>query len=342
MDKIRIGIIGAGTNTVSKHIPGLQAIDGVEIVSVCNRSQASSERVAKQFGIPAIYENWTELIQADDTDAIVVGTWPYLHCATTLAAITAGKHILVEARMAMNAEEAHLMRDAAHENPDLVTQIVPSPMTLWADKTIQGLIAEGYLGDILSVEVRAAGTFLDKEGPLQWRQNYDLSGMNIMTMGIWYEAMRRWVGDPLSVFAKGKTFVKMRKDPDTGLMCTVQIPEHIDILMELACGAQGYMKVSAVQGLADENGAAIYGSEGTIKMVGNTLLGAKRGDEALQEIEIRDEDRGGWRVEEEFINAIIGVEKVTHTPFDVGLKYMEFTEAVNRSMAEEKTFSLPL
>lgn len=342
MDKIRVGIVGAGTNTVDKHIPGLQAIDGVEIVSVCNRSRASSERVAKQFGIPTVYDNWSELIEADDTDAIVVGTWPYLHCATTLAAISAGKHILVEARMAMNAEEAHLMYAAAQENPDLVAQIVPSPMTLWADKTIQRLIAEGYVGDILSVEVRAADAFLDQDGPLQWRQNYDLSGMNIMSMGIWYEAMRRWVGDPVSVFAKGKTFTKMRNDPETGLMHAVRIPEHIDILMELACGAQGYLKVSAVQGLADENGAAIYGSEGTIKMVGNTLLGGKRGDDALQEIEIPDEDRGAWRVEEEFINAIIGVEKVTHTPFDVGLKYMEFTEAVNRSMAEEKTFSLPL
>ena len=55
MDKIRIGIVGAGQNTVSSHIPLLQAIDGVEIVSVCNRSRASSERVATQFGIAM---NW--------------------------------------------------------------------------------------------------------------------------------------------------------------------------------------------------------------------------------------------------------------------------------------------
>ena len=68
------------------HIPKLQAIEGVKIVSVCNRSRASSARVAKQFGIPKTYETWTELIEADDTDAIVVGTWPYLHCATSLAA----------------------------------------------------------------------------------------------------------------------------------------------------------------------------------------------------------------------------------------------------------------
>tara|TARA_B100000029_G_scaffold501287_1_gene574408 strand:+ start:13477 stop:14508 length:1032 start_codon:yes stop_codon:yes gene_type:complete len=343
MDTIRVGVVGAGTNTVAKHIPELQAIEGVEIVSVCNRSPESSQRIAKQFGIPTTYKTWADLIEADDTDAIVVGTWPYLHCATTLSALASGKHILCEARMAMNLEEAQLMHDAAQSNPDLIAQIVPSPMTLWADKTIQRLIKEGYTGDILSVEVRASGSdFIDKDSPIHWRNNYDLSGMNIMSMGIWYEAMRRWVGDPLRIFAQGKTFTKMRKDNDTGVMRAIRVPEHIDILMDLICGAQGYLKVSTVQGLANENTATIYGSEGTIRMEDGKLYGAQRGETTLNEITIRPEDHAEWRVEQEFVNAIRGIEKITHTPFDIGVKYMEFTEAVNQSMAEGKAISIPL
>ncbi len=343
METIRVGVVGAGTNTVTMHIPKLQEIDGVEIISVCNRSRASSERVASRFGIPNVYDAWSDLIEADDSDAIVVGTWPYLHCATSLAALASGKHILCEARMAMNLEEAQLMYDASLSNPDLVAQIVPSPMTLWADKTIQRLIADGYVGDILSVEVRSSGSeFIDPDGPMHWRQNTDFSGMNIMTMGIWYEAMRRWVGDPLSVFAQGKTFTKMRKDAETGVMRAIRVPEHIDVVMDLICGAQGYLKISTIQGLAGENDATIYGSEGTIRMGDGRIYGAQRGDDALSEIEIRPEDHAEWRVEEEFVNAIRGLEKVTHTPFEVGIKYMEFTEAVNRSMAEGKAIALPL
>ena len=120
METIRIGIVGAGANTVAKHIPGLQGIDGCQIVSVCNRSHESSERVARQFGIPTIYDSWQELVAAPDTDAIVIGTWPYLHCPITLAALQAGKHVLTEARMSMNAAEAHQMRDAAQKHPKLV------------------------------------------------------------------------------------------------------------------------------------------------------------------------------------------------------------------------------
>ena len=48
METIKIGIVGAGGNTIAHHIPKLRAIAGCEIVSVCNRSRASSQRVGPQ------------------------------------------------------------------------------------------------------------------------------------------------------------------------------------------------------------------------------------------------------------------------------------------------------
>ena len=145
-EPIRIGIVGAGANTRRHHIPNFQALPGVEVVSVVNRSRESSERVAEEFGIPTVYEDWEELVEADDTDAICIGTWPYMHCPVTLAALDEGKHVLTEARMAMNAEEARDMLSASLASPSLVTQIVPAPMTLKFDRTILDLIAGGFLG----------------------------------------------------------------------------------------------------------------------------------------------------------------------------------------------------
>ena len=332
-DKVRIGIIGAGDIFRSRHFPGLAKVDEAEVVAICNRSKESGQSIAGEFGLsPDIMTDPDALLAREDVDAVMIGTWPYKHCPFVLDSLDAGKHTFVQARMAMNLEEAQLMHDAAQSNPDLVAQIVPSPMTLWADRTIQRLISEGFLGDILSVEVRSAGSdFIDHDGPIHWRNDYDLSGMNIMTMGIWYEAMRRWVGDPLQVFAQAKTFTKMRRDSETGVMRAIRVPQHIDVLMDLICGAQGYLKISTIQGLANENTATIYGSEGTIQMGDGKLYGAQRGDEALSEIKIRPEDHGEWRVEEEFISAIRGKELITHTPFETGVKYMEFTEAARKS-----------
>ena len=60
---IRVGIVGAGTNTKERHIPGLRDMDGVEIVSVSNRSRESGDRVASQFEIPKVYDNWLDLVE---------------------------------------------------------------------------------------------------------------------------------------------------------------------------------------------------------------------------------------------------------------------------------------
>ena len=340
-DTVKVGIIGAGGNTTSRHIPGLQAIDGVEIVGVCNRSQESSQRVADQFGIPKTYGNWQDAIADADTNAIVIGTWPYMHCRATVAALEAGKHVMCEARMAMNAREAHKMRAVSRQNTHLIAQIVPSPMTLRADNTIKRLIAEGYIGDVLAVEARAGGAFLDSEAPLQWRQDFDLSGLNIMSMGIWYEALIRWVGEATRIMAMGKTFVKMRPDAD-GVMRSVRIPEHIDVVGDLECGAQLHIQVSNVAGLAGAPEVFVFGSNGTLRFSGNSLYGGQKGDSELTEIDIPDSEAGAWRVEEEFVNAIRGKEVITHSDFETGVKYMEFTEAVTLSMQSGTAIALPL
>jgi predicted dehydrogenase len=332
---IRIGVVGAGANTRSRHIPNLKSQTGVELVSLCNRSRESAEKVAKEFGIPRICQHWKELVESTDIDAVVIGTWPYLHCPVTLASLAAGKHVLTEARMAMDAAEARLMMEASRRNPHLVTQVVPSPYTLKIDRMVQKLLTEGFVGELQALDVRAnAASFLDREGTLHWRHDRDLSGFNILGMGIWYEAVMRWVGEAKTVSAMTRVSVKQRKN-SSGIAQTASVPDHVDVLSEMACGAQARFQFSTVTGLAPGPEVWLFGSEGTLRYDASSekLLGARRGETALHEIAIPAELAIGWRVEEEFINAIRGVEKVRFTTFEDGLKYMQFTEAVSRSAA---------
>ena len=147
-------------------------------------------------------------MNADDTDAVFVGTWPYLHCPATLAALAAGKHVFTQARMAMNASEARKMLAAARRNPHLVTQICPAPHTLAVDRTVRRLIVEGYLGDVLAIEICDTGAFIDRDAPLHWRNDESLSGMNIMSMGMLYETILKWVGPATRIAALASTFVQ--------------------------------------------------------------------------------------------------------------------------------------
>ena len=331
--RIRVGVVGAGANTRQMHVPRLQAIDGVEVVNVCNRSHASGARVAAEFGIPEVLPTWRAVVDSD-VDAVVIGTWPYLHEPVTVAALQAGKHVLCEARMACDAAEARRMLAASRARPELVAQIVPSPMTLRVDRTIQRLIADGLLGDLLVVEARVSTGFLDRDAPLHWRQDAGLSGRNIMSMGIWYEALMRWVGTARRVSAMGRTFVPRRRDA-SGVLRDALVPEHVDVTAELHCGAQLHLQVSAAAGLGGASEVYLFGSDGTIRYDGaaDSVWAGRRGDDALAQAAVRPDESQSWRVEDEFVGAIRGEEEIVLTPFTVGLQYMEFTDAVGRSLA---------
>ncbi len=341
-DTIRIGIVGAGNKTCESHLPNLQGIEGVEVIGVGNRSQSSSQSVADRFQIKKTYTHWRQAVEDSETDAILIGTWPNLHCPVTLAALDAGKHVLCEARMALNADEARQMAQAAERRPDLVTHLVPAPFTFGVDDAITNLLAQGYLGRILAIDMRlSSGRFIETEAPLNWRENADFSGNNLMMVGIWYESLMRWVGGARQVSAMGRTFVKSRLDED-GEMCSIRIPDHLDVSAEMDCGAQLHIQSSRVCGLTAPDCVTLYGSEGTLSTTGDRLFGGQRTDTELDEIPIPEGDRNHWRVEEEFINAIRGLETIQLTRFQDGLKYMEFTDAIAHSMASGHRVALPL
>jgi predicted dehydrogenase len=184
------------------------------------------------------------------------------------------------------------------------------------------------------VQATQQARFADLGASLHWRQDIRRSGHNILNMGIWYEAMMRWVGPARRVMAMTRIAVPRRKD-ETGAWHEVKVPDHVDILITLTTGAVGHLRFSALTALAPPAEAWIFGSEGTLRIEPDArrLSGGRGGDKALGEIAIPAAQRIGWRVEEEFVNAIRGREKVTHTTFEDGVRYMEFTDAVARSAA---------
>jgi predicted dehydrogenase len=159
-----------------------------------------------------------------------------------------------------------------------------------------------------------------------------------MTMGIWYEALMRWLGPARRVTAMTKIAVPRRRDA-AGAWQEVRLPDHVEILATLSHGAVAHMRFSTVTALAPPSEVYIFGTEGTIRIESEArrLSGGRRGDTGLREIAIPAERRIGWRVEEEFVNAIRGREKVTRTTFEDGVRYMEFTEAVWQSAAGGQT-----
>jgi predicted dehydrogenase len=344
---LRVGLIGAGGNTRSRHIPGFRAQSDLELVTVANRTPESAQRVADEFDIANVAADWIAVLRDDNVDAVCIGTWPYMHATLLIAALEAGKHVLCEARMAMNLREARTMLDASRRHPSLIAQIVPAPHTLAFDATIREMIGAGYIGELITIDARVPlnTDFPKMDSPVHWRHDRVLSGNNIMGMGIWYEAMMRWVGPAATVQAIGQSVVPHRVDAE-GRRVAMTIPDHVDILSRMEQGGQMRFNFSTVLGHAPDPEVYIFGTDGTLRLQGKpgamVLSAGKRGDDGLKEVEIDPAKRGAWRVEEEFVNAIRGLEPVTHTDLATGVKYMEWTDAVTRSLRHGEVVSLPL
>lgn len=344
-DILRIGLVGAGGNTRTRHIPGLRAIPGVEIVAVCNRRPESTAAAAGEFGIPRTFAHWQDLVADPAVDAVVIGTWPYLHCPVTLAALSAGKHVLTEARLAMNAAEAHRMLAAAREQPALIAQVVPSPFGLTADAVVKDLIRDGYLGELREVEVIGrGGSLADPNAPLHWRQDGALSGLNMLQLGILHETLMRWVPPPVRVLAQVHAFIPTRIDPEGGVRRRVGTPDSVQVLAILDGGARATYQLSGVTPVGGGMSIRLFGSEGMLHydLEGDRLWGRTRSAGELSEIAVPAEKRGGWRVESDFVDSVRTGARVRFTDFATGVAYMEFTDAVARSAETGEAVSLPL
>lgn len=343
---IRIGFVGAGGNTRTRHLPGFQAIPGVELAGVVNRTPESGKLVAAEFGIPRVFPDWQTLVSDPGIDAICIGTWPNMHCEVACAALAAGKHVLTEARLSRNAVEAQRMLAASRSHPGLVAQVVPSPFGLVQDQFVRNLIEGRYLGTLREVVVIGADdTFWDHTELVHWRQDAEISGLNMLTLGILHETVSRWIPPTLRVFAQTKLFEPRRPALDSYGLVETTVPDSAQIVTQIEGGARGIYHFSGITLFGPGKQIHLYGSLGTIKYLMSPkeeLWCGRAGDEAMRLIDIPAEQRGSWRVEAEFVGAIRGEERVRLNDFATGVRYMEFTEAVARSAALNLPVDLPL
>src|SRR5262245_16622764 len=333
VERLGIGMVGAGQIARDRHVPGFRRIPGVELVGVVNRSPESSRRAAEEHGFRRTYAHWRDLLADGDVDAVVIGTWPYLHAPITLAALEAGKHVLTQARMAMDGEQAGAMLAASLAHPELVAMVVPSPFSIWADRTIDRLLREDAVGELRSVRVLWSESW-GSGSRLHWRQQVELSGSNVMSLGIVYEAMARWLGQAVGVQAMAHVFNPVKERPD-GSRAPVSVPDHLCLLAEFPGPVFATLEMSS--GVAFEERVVDLRGTGGILRVGfspRRMELATDAAEGYRPVEIPPADRREWRVEQEFVDAIRGEGQVELTDFATAAAYMAFTDAVGRSVLE--------
>lgn len=348
IERLRIGLIGAGQNMCQKHIPGFQAISGVELAAVCNRHPESTAQVAQKYGIPQTFNSWEELVASDSVDAIVIGTWPNLHCEITCAALAAGKHVLTEARMAASLAEAQQMLEASRKASHLTTMVVPSPFGLQYGPYLDEMVSCRFLGDLREMVVIGANeAFWDYTQPMHPRQDRRLSGINVLSLGILHETACRYAPATTKVFAQSKIFEPKRPIINSVEWDQVTVPDSLQVVSQLEGGGRGLYHISSIALFGPGHHVHLYGSEGTIKMsfepgppYRETVWMGRIGGEEITKLELAPEKLGQWNVEQEFVGAIQGQNEVKLNSFETALEGIRFTAAVDRSAELGQTVEL--
>jgi predicted dehydrogenase len=108
-DKVRWGILGTASIALRKVIPAMQRSPWCEIVAIASRDFAKADESAERLNIPKAYGSYEELLADNSIEAVYNPLPNHLHVPWTIKAAEAGKHVLCEKPIALNAAEARTL-----------------------------------------------------------------------------------------------------------------------------------------------------------------------------------------------------------------------------------------
>jgi UDP-N-acetylglucosamine 3-dehydrogenase len=158
---LRIGMVGCGAIARRAHIPGLQQA-GAMLTAFASRSLASATAARDEAHSGVVVDDWRSLVTRDDVDAVVISTPNALHAPQALAAIEAGKHVLVEKPFTVTVEEADVVLAAASER-DVVVMAAQNTRFHPQVVAARDALRRGEIGTVTAVR----GVFCNG-GPLAW------------------------------------------------------------------------------------------------------------------------------------------------------------------------------
>ena len=271
---VRIGVVGCGSIARSAHVPGFLASSHAVLAGFASRTRGSAEATAEGAGSSApIYDDWRALVEREDVDAVTICSPNSFHREQAVAAVKAGKHVLVEKPVALSADEADEMIAAAKE-AGVVFQVAHN--LRYVPSVLAARDAVGGVGNI--VGLRAA---FGHGGPQVWARDaswfFDRSrsgGGALIDMGVHIIDVVNFV---TGLEARDVTAMMSGNDP---------CEDAAQLVVSFDNGAIGSIHASWVARPAPDMSLTIFGTEGTLHFDIRTPLTFRPADGKKEQIEL--------------------------------------------------------
>lgn len=195
MKPVKWGIISTANIGVAKVIPGMLKSKDIEIVAISSRKRRNAEDWAEKLGIPKAYGSYEEMLADPEIEAVYNPLPNHLHVPLTLAAAKAGKHVLCEKPIALDAKEAAQLKKAARK-VFIAEAFMVRHATQWI--AARELVRKKKIGEVRAIQVMF--TYFNRD-PKNVRNMAEIGGGGLMDIGCYPITVSRFIFDaePLRV-----------------------------------------------------------------------------------------------------------------------------------------------
>ncbi len=248
--KIRWGVLGASNFALTKSVPGMQKAESCEIVALASRQLNKAQAAADRLGIPRAYGSYEALLADPTVDAIYNPLPNHLHVSWSVKAAEAGKHVLCEKPIALDAASARVLLAARDRFGVLIQEafmVRTHPQWLAA----RDLVRDGRIGQVRAMQTAFCYTNRD---PANVRNQADIGGGALYDIGCYAINTSRFIfGDePRRVAAT------LQRDPET------KIDRLTCGLLEFSAGTSQFIVGTQ---LVPHQRTHIFGTNGRIEIL---------------------------------------------------------------------------
>lgn len=263
---IKWGFIGAGYVASKALAPAVHAASNSSLAAIASRDHKRAAALAPE----KVYERYEDLIADPAIDAVYINLANSQHCQWTIAALTAGKHVLCEKPLAINHQQAKEMADAATRSGQL---LIEATWTRWHPRFRRAieLVSRGDIGDLISIE--SAFTFT-ADLTDNFRSAQSLGGGSLLDVGtyqlqLWRALIHPWINP---------TFLKIDQVLNsTGADLSTEISAEVQL-------ANTLLKLSALSSFVtpEKQFAKITGTNSIIEFTKGAAFTAWKESSSLQ------------------------------------------------------------
>jgi predicted dehydrogenase len=307
---IRLGVIGAGAVVQRHHWPALQGMASqIQVIAVASRNPANARRFARQSGGPRVYEDYHQLLDDPDVDAVLTAVPIELNGTVLIDAIRSGKHVLAEKPIAATPLEARrvLKEHSKQRSVVLVGENIRYRRDLIKARQF---IASGKIGEVFAFQVDVKFDLDAKARRIWisrgWRKNPRHAGGFLLDAGVHpVAALRDLLGEVSELHAYVSDVSPVLKGPDSLLM-----------QLKLTNGAIGHCFFCYTAKQQFESGLdfVVYGTLGSMRVGNGRVTWSHAVGSHPNVYDTNPFDPGYTDQLKNFCAAILGKEDIISTP----------------------------